>query len=366
MVAKKSPEEFRAAREAKLEDLQEQLHGAVEKLVTGADWKQALAFAARFRSRSFNNTILIFEQHQLAYDAGKVPHPLPTLVAGFRQWQEHGRNVVKGQRGYAILAPVTGKFASKTPKNPASWRKLGRGEKPRSGEVVQSKMIGVKPAYVFDVSQTNGDPIPVSSRPQLLVGDAPAGLREGLITQIRAAGFEFLPIPHEGMIDGANGRTNFTDRNVAVRTNMDEAAQVKTIAHELAHVLLHDPDDEDATRHRGIGEVEAESVALMIGAAHDMDTSSYSVPYVASWALNSDGKDPLAIVSATAEKVRKTAVGILTQLDTDQINDGTLPPLTRDSPTNTNTRAAERKTPARTAPKTPTPGARTPSTVRAL
>src|SRR3546814_9065805 len=73
---------------------------------------------------------------------------------------------------------------------------------------------------------------------------------------------------------------------------MDEAAQVKTLAHELGHLMLHSPearagDDtapRDAGLHRGIAEVEAESVALMIGAAHGLDTSAYTIPYVSSWA----------------------------------------------------------------------------------
>ena len=76
-------EEARAARDAKLDALHEQLTGAVESLVSGDDWKQALQFAARFRARSFNNTLLIFAQHQSAFEAGRVPEPVPTYVAGF-------------------------------------------------------------------------------------------------------------------------------------------------------------------------------------------------------------------------------------------------------------------------------------------
>ena len=62
--------------------------------------------------------------------------------------------------------------------------------------------------------------------------------------------------------------------------DMDDAAQVKTLAHELGHVMLHGPDNVDAAMHRGIAEVEAESVALMVGAAHGLDTTTYTVPYV--------------------------------------------------------------------------------------
>ena len=100
--------EQRASREAKLDELHEKLTGAVEQLVSGKDWRDALAFAARFRSRSFNNTMLIWVQHQVAFEAGRVPDPFPTLVAGYRQWQALGRQVMKGQLGYMIFAPVTG------------------------------------------------------------------------------------------------------------------------------------------------------------------------------------------------------------------------------------------------------------------
>ena len=95
---------------------------------------------------------------------------------------------------------------------------------------------------------------------------------------------------------------------------------------------MHDPDQEDARQHRGIGEVEAESVALMIGAAHGMDTTGYTIPYVAGWAANVDGKEPVEIVKATGERVRKSAAGILDQLDTVQVPDGTPPGLVRDGP----------------------------------
>lgn len=257
-------EEARAARDAKLDELHERLTGAVEQLVTGEDWKRALEFAARFRSRSFGNGLLIAVQHFAAYEAGRVPDPEPSYVAGYKQWQSLGRQVEKGQPGYMILAPVTGRFASSTPQDAESWRRLGRFEKPRPGEAVRSRMIGAKPAYVWDVSQTTGEPFPVPPRPHLLEGQAPDGLWEDLAGLVEADGYRVLRVEHEGLIHGANGLTDYGNRTVAVRTNMDPAAQTKTLAHELAHVRLHGPGSEDAVRHRGITEVEAESVALTL------------------------------------------------------------------------------------------------------
>ena len=165
-----SDKDARAAREAKLDALHERLTGAVEQLVSGEDWARALAFAARFRARSFANTILIFTQHQEAYGLGLVPDPVPSHVAGYRQWQQLGRQVSKGQPGYQILAPVTARFASATPQDAESWRRLGKGEKPRAGETVRTKMVGVRPAYVWDASQTTGEPIPDPPAPRLLEG----------------------------------------------------------------------------------------------------------------------------------------------------------------------------------------------------
>ncbi|MCW4353450.1 ImmA/IrrE family metallo-endopeptidase [Hoyosella sp. YIM 151337] len=331
-------EQDKAAREAKLHELHERLASAVEQLVSGEDWTRALAFAAQFRTRSFSNTLLIWEQHQAAFEAGLVPAPLPSYVAGYKQWQSLGRQVQKGQPGYQILAPVTGRFATATPADAESWRRLSKGEKPRAGEVVRTRMVGVRPAYVWDASQTAGDQIPEPPAPKLLEGQAPAGLWDGLTAQVEAAGFTVLRVPHEGMIHGANGMTDYTANTVAVRENMDPAAQVKTLAHELGHVLLHGPDAEEARQHRGIGEVEAESVALMIGAAHGMDTSGYTIPYVSTWAARVDGKEPVEVVKATGERVRKTALAILDQLDTAQVGDGTPPGLDRD--------AAQRDAPA--------------------
>ena len=222
-----------AARESKLEALQQKLTESVGALVTGEDWKWALEFAAKFRGRSFGNTMLIAVQHHAAFQQGRVSEPTPTYVAGFKQWLSLNRAVMKGQSGYAILAPITARFASSNPSDPNSWRRLARGEKPGFGEAVRSKLVGLKPAHVWDVSQTDGEPIPQTPAPTLLQGQAPEGLWNGLADQITAHGFELRLVSTAKTIGDANGLTDYLTREVSVRMDMDDAAQVKTLAHDL-------------------------------------------------------------------------------------------------------------------------------------
>lgn len=318
--------------DAKLAELHERLVAAVETLVTGNDWKHALDFAARFRTRSFNNMLLICAQHAAAYEGGLVSVELPSYVAGFRQWQALGRHVAAGQKGYMILAPLTARFASSSPTDLGSWRRLNHNELPRAGEVVRQRMVGVRPAYVWDVSQTDGSPIPERPSPTLLNGEAPRGLWDGLAAVVQNAGFTLSAVPDAASLDGANGRTDFRGRTVSVRADMDAAARVKTLAHELAHIHMHAPDT-DTVPHRAIGEVEAESVALMIGAVHGMDTSDYTVPYVSSWASSVADKTATEVAQETGERVRRAAVVILDQLQTEQIGGGDPLRLDRPKPT---------------------------------
>ncbi|WP_146073457.1 ArdC family protein [Cryobacterium sp. N22] len=312
--------------DAKIAGLHERLVASVEALVTGNEWKRALEFSAHFRSRSFNNSLLIWAQHSEAHERGSVPTALPSYVAGFRHWQTLGRHVAAGQKGYMIFAPLTARFASSSPVDSSSWRRLSPNERPRAGEAVRQRMVGARAAYVWDISQTEGSPIPERPIPMLLNGEAPDGLWSGLRALIQESGFTVVLVPDAVSVSGANGQTDFADRTVSIRADMDAAARVKTLGHELAHVRMHDPDA-GTLSHRGIGEVEAESVALMIGAAHGMDTSDYTIPYVSAWASSVPGRTPVEVTQETGERVRRAAAAILDRLQTDQIGAGDSPAL---------------------------------------
>lgn len=150
MAGRRNPEQRAGAREADLAAVQDRLTRAVEALVSGQDWIRALRFAARFRTRSFANTLLIWAQHTAAYQAGLVDAPEPSYVAGYGQWQLLGRHIVAGQHGYVIRAPSTVHEASATPGDPDSWRRLRRGERPRAGETQRHRTTGFVPVRVFD------------------------------------------------------------------------------------------------------------------------------------------------------------------------------------------------------------------------
>jgi len=318
-------------------------HDALLALVTDLqssnDWMAALDTAARFHRYSFGNSLLIAASHARAYAEGRVPDPQPDMVAGYRTWQGLGRQVMRGQQGHTILCPRARTIRDTDTPN-GDDRTQGRAEPPEEGDVVsvRRRVTGWTTATVFSLSQTEGDPLSLPPRPVLLQGAAPRGLWDGLVAQLRGLGFDVLTVPTSAEIGGANGVTNFTTRLVQVRTDIDDAAQVKTLAHELGHAVLHDParagiDPRDL--HRGVLEVEAESVAYLVAAAHGMDTTGYTLPYVATWA---GGKDPAATVRATAERVVRTARTILDTLPTDHGLGGKPPAVGR------NVEPAERRT----------------------
>ncbi len=265
----------------RVEALHDELVAAVEQLVTGEQWQRALDVASQFHNYSWNNLVLIQTQ---AIDRGFVP----TRIAGFTQWKKLGRNVRRGERGLKILAPVT-------------YRRRD-DDVEDSPSATARVLVGFRVAHVFDISQTDGEPLPTIGT-ETVAGDAPDRLWDATVAEIAEAGFT---VHRDSWPDhNLNGYTNWADRRVAVRVDLPAAHATKTALHELAHVQLH----EASAECRGIKEVEAESVAYIVARAAGLDTGTYSFPYVATWAAGD-----IELVRATGTRVTQCAHGILNKL----------------------------------------------------
>ncbi|MCF6509542.1 ImmA/IrrE family metallo-endopeptidase [Blastococcus sp. MG754426] len=294
-----------AARAAKIAALHDQIGEQVEQLTADPQWRAMLDAAAKFHTYSLNNQMLIELQ------AARLGIS-PTRVAGFGTWKALGRSVVKGSTGLAVLAPCT-----YTPKNtdpgqaaPAAATATGTAREPAGGDADQRAgarvLRGFRVAHVFDISQTDGDPLP-DIVPELLTGDAPAALWDALATQVAGHGYTLV----REACEQANGLTDPAARTVRVRPDVPEAQAVKTLAHELAHIECgHTADDFDYRGCRGRAEAEAGSIAYIVTAWAGLDAGAHTVPYVAAWSAGDTD-----IVRAAAATVTAAARRILDHLD---------------------------------------------------
>ena len=285
--------------------MHEQISDGVAALVESDGWRAMLDTAAKFHSYSLGNLLLIGAQA-----------PQATRVAGFRTWQSVGRQVRKGERGIAILAPCTyrPKAADRPePAGPAGQELTSTCSGGAAHDVGGKQVRGFRVVHVFALHQTEGAPLP-DVAPSLLVGQAPAGLWDALEGQVLGHGYTV----HRGDTGLANGWTDPTSRTVRVSGAVDDAQAVKTLIHELAHLEAgHVGDLPTYATCRGRCEVEAESVAYVVGAAHGMDASGYSFAYVAGWA----GGD-LSVVRQAGETVTKAARTILGHCSANTATDG--------------------------------------------
>lgn len=288
-----------AQRQDKLTALQTQLADGLQQLMSATGWMAWLKVAKHFHNYSLNNQILIGLQN-----------PTPTQIAGYRAWQATGRQVRQGEKGITILAPVTAPRTS-----PDGQPLLDANGNQRRG------IIGVKPAAVFDISQTDGPPLPqpTTGGRQLLQGQAPEGMWDNLESYATQAGFTV------GVGDcEAEGVTHFLRRDITIRDEFEPAHAAAVLAHEIGHVTMHDPltaEGQAIISCRGLVEVEAESFAWLVNNDWGLDSTSDSFHYLAGWtaaAAQEQHTTPAEVLTATAERVRAAVTGYLRYRHPDQ------------------------------------------------
>ncbi len=285
---------------SKTEQLLETLTDGVAALIDSEQWAAMLAAAAKFHSYSANNQLLILLQA-----------PQATRIAGFRRWQSLGRQVRKGEKGIAILAPCLYRPTKTDPArqepNPSTSTSTDDGS--TVGPKSAGQLRGMRLAHVFDLSQTDGEPLPELT-PEPLTGAAPAAMWAALAEQVGAHGYRI----ERGDCRGANGYTDPSGRLVRIRADVETAMAARVLAHELAHIECGHCET-GGYRCRGRCEVEAESVAWLISAHFGLDTGAYTMPYVAGWAHAADRAGAVGEVRAAFAAVSAAHRRILTALD---------------------------------------------------
>ncbi|MEQ2701858.1 DUF4316 domain-containing protein [Enterocloster clostridioformis] len=284
----------------RMKEITDRLETGIQELFESERYKAYLTTMSKFHSYSFNNTLLI------AMQGGQ-------LVAGYNKWRDDfHRNVKKGEKAIKILAPAPFKAKKEVQKLDAQGRPvMGKDGKPVT-EVQEIQVPAFKIVSVFDVSQTEGEPLPSIGVEELTGSVERYGEFFKALEQTSP-----VPIGFEDIPGGFHGYYHLTEKRIAIQEGMSELQTLKTAIHEIAHSKLHaiDPEataieqaDRPDSRTR---EVQAESVAYAVCQHYGLDTSDYSFGYVAGW---SSGKD-LKELKASLETIRATAHELITTID---------------------------------------------------
>lgn len=241
------------AKESKLDTIMKSLEEGVEKIFTSEQYHIYLDTMAKFHNYSFNNTLLIAMQR-----------PDATLVAGYQTWQKKfQRHVKRGEKGIKIIAPAPVKEKREVEKVDDETQEIiiGVDGQPET-EVVERILPRFRVTTVFDVSQTDGEPLPTLETREL---DGDVIIYEDFIEGLE----DLSPVPFQfiEIESGAKGYYSNSEKYIAIQSNMSQAQTMKTAVHETAHAILHDRDimeENGMTKDRMTKEVEAESVAYVV------------------------------------------------------------------------------------------------------
>ena len=230
-----------------------------------------LAMLARFHRYSFGNVLMIVAQR-----------PDSTHVAGFNTWKSLGRFVKKGEKGIVILAPMLVR---------------DKAEEPKAGEERQS-VLRFRAVYIFDVTQTEGEPL---AEPARVDGD-PGHYLDRLHSVIAERG---ITLDRTGVPAGALGASH--GGRISLREGLPAAEEFSVLTHELAHELLHRGEDRPSSKT--VRETEAEAVAFVVCQAIGLNTGTAASDYIQ---LYSGDTDTLA---ASLDRVQKVAAAIIAGIE---------------------------------------------------
>lgn len=283
----------------KLKELLEQAEQGTKAVFESENYRNYLATMSKFHSYSFRNSLLILMQK-----------PEATHVAGYAAWKKKfNRQVQRGESGIQIVGYSPRKVNVEQEKKDSSGNTIiGADGKPVM-EKVTRQVPSYVPVSVFDVSQTEGEPLPQ------LVNELNGSVEayQDLMQAIRDV--SPFPVSFEEIQGGAKGFCDPVTQRIVIQQGMSEAQSVKTAIHEVTHADLHAPEQNlilaDRTDRR-TREIEAESTAFVVCEHYGIDTSDYTFPYLASWSSSKE----LAELQSSLETIQKQAGDLIDKIDT--------------------------------------------------
>ena len=351
---------FMADKPTNRERLQEITAGieqGIKELFESEKYMRYLSVMSKFHRYSVNNTMLIYMQR-----------PDATLVAGFNKWKnQFERHVKKGEHGITIIAPTPyKKKIEEMKRDPDTHAPILDADGKAVMEEKEIEIPMFRPVKVFDVSQTDGKPLPELA--SSLSGTVPH--YEAFMEALRRSAP--VPIEFEPMAENMDGYFSSDQQRIAIREGMSEVQTVSAAVHETAHSKLHDPKkyeaeptwkivmvseggtkhdfrldfateaeaeqaaaeegwryvdenrfewrlevEEDLTavkqaaKNRNTEEVEAESISYAVCQYFGIQTGENSFGYIASW---SEGKE-LKELRASLETINKTSCELISDIE---------------------------------------------------
>lgn len=285
----------------KVKEITDKLEAGLKELFESEKYKSYLSTMSKFHNYSFNNTLLIAMQK-----------PEATLVAGYQAWQKNfERHVNKGEKAIRILTPAPYKIKEERDKlDPVTGEMMFDENGMPQKEETEVTIPAFRAVSVFDVSQTDGKPIPELEVNELL------STVEGYEDFVQALmNISPVPIAFEDIPGDSKGYFSTAEKRIAVQENMSESQTLKTMVHEVAHSRLHDKEVNQSmdipVKDRNTKEVEAESVAFTVCQHFGIDTSDYSFGYIAGWSSGRNMKE----LKSSLDTIRKTASELITGIE---------------------------------------------------
>ena len=284
----------------RLKEITDSLEQGIKVLFSSGKYAEYLRTMSNFHSYSYNNILLIHSQK-----------PNATRVAGFNKWKDKfSRYVKKGEKGIQIIAPVVYKRKVEEIKTDPD---TGAPILDRDGNaIIEEKEVQsarFKVVSVFDVSQTDGKPLPQLA--DELKGDV--SHYDEFVEALKRS--SPVPVEFKPMQESMDGYFSNSEQKIAIREGMSEVQTVCALVHEIAHSKLHNTallnEAEENPKNNRTQEVEAESISYAVCQYYGIETSENSFGYIATWSKDKE----LSELKSSLETISKTSNELINDID---------------------------------------------------